>query len=264
MKGSLDQAVRLRRLGTFIAASGLMSGVFAMLLMFRFPVGPVEILASLIILGAFGLLGASLARGVKLARWLCLAGLVGSLPMMVYELRVLGPPLQLMRESGWDAAVVASCANIVAFLALGMWLAIRAICVLLGRYRSGSLATARVVGATLCVVALVHLHSAMAFSLPAGTFATLSVSSATGIVAIGFVGWQMWHATLLGISLMLLILPGRWLPFACTALLGLTTMLFPLGVQSWWPDPAQTWFLFGLVGLLAYSIWWLRATLVAS
>jgi hypothetical protein len=172
----------------------------------------------------------------------------------------------------WELGPWLWLANAVATALFLFWLHIRAIQVLLDRPLRQPSLTARLAGGALAVVALAHLHSAHAAGLVWGSFdGTWSLSiSATGTRLAGFPGWVPWHAALLLVSALLLLLRRGRLRLAATCLTALFVLLallfFAMGVMSALAEhlgAQMASFAVVLALVPAYLAWWLRDELAA-
>jgi hypothetical protein len=161
----------------------------------------------------------------------------------------------------WSPDLLVHVVNPVASSFLLIWLCVRGILVLLDRARPGSLATARVVGAFLVVVAVDHLRIAATMdSVPPDVWSIQF--SPRGTAMIGFPGWPIWQVALLLVGGALLFGPRRVLRHAAAGLMLLLALLAPLVLFASLKTPiiaielavVVAW----LIALAVYLAWWLR------
>jgi hypothetical protein len=215
-------------------------------------VDPTAILA-LAILVALTAIGVGLIRGSAIAKKLAI-GLFGifSVGDVVHVVRGFVD----LGDAEWSVTAVADA---LVTSVLAVWLSVRAIQVLLGRFQARA-ATARLVGIALAVIALAHLQLARSSVDVPGTF-SLSLS-ASGIWLAGFPGWQYWHAGLLAVGIALVASPRRFLRHVATVLLLLVVGLFvPVAVMLGTEPFALVWMFGGSLAIIGFLVCWLRAEL---
>ena len=246
---------RVFRLGVLLTASAV--GILSLAL--SAPGGPRVHGVEALWLIAFGLIavtGIGLMAQIRVARavgMLVYLGLAGMCAWEFFEAR------RILWPETWDLGSSLALANAFACSLLLAWLCIRAVLVLLGRARSGGLATARLTGGVLAVVAVHHLW--LATQVDTGWTGAWSVSFSTnGTYLIGFVGWPIWHAAMLVAALALLAGPRRILSHAATAVMLLLALVVPLMLVAALPanfQPPEV-IILGVILLPIYLAWWLR------
>ena len=224
-----------------------------------------------LLVGAACAIGIGLLVRARVAR--ALAGLVFLVCAVAMPVSLIGSLAEGLPPDDWNLPVLLSMANAVVTTALGVWLCVRAIQVLLGRPWRASLATARLAGGTLAVVAANHLWFAAAvgpgFGL--GWFdlgsSSLSISiSPRGIELTGFSGWPIWHLVLAVIALAMLVAPRRIVERVATLLVLWFACLVPFAlIDALRPRDGGFGLFLVLVALVpVYLAWWLRDELHRS
>jgi hypothetical protein len=225
-----------------------------------------------VVMGAMGAIGIGLLFRARVAR------VVAGLGFLAYAVAV---PITLARtviDGGLPpessslslrGAMLLGIANAVATAALSVWLCVRALQVLRGRALRASLATARVVGATLAVVAANHLWIAVVggTGLALSELGALSISVSTqGTQVLGFLGWPIWHLVLLASALAMLVAPRRIVERVATLLVLWLACLIPPAIVSavqFNIGGIGTFFVI-MVAIPVYLAWWLRDELRSS
>lgn len=219
-------------------------------------IGPIDSrsLQALLLLGLFGATGLGLLLRAKVARVVAGLGFLASAVLA---------PVSLIQALGNvaspDPVWLFAIANAVATTLLLVWLGIRAIYVLFGRAQRASVATPRLVGGVLVVIAVNHLW--LASRLGFSTDGSVAVRISTdGMVLMGFAGWPIWHVVLLALGLMMVAGPRRVLPLATTGLLVLFVGMVPLVLVTA-GGPRVVGFEASLLGIVLFPVylaWWLR------
>ena len=185
-------------------------------------------------------------------RWLVAVGVALVSGYAVYDLATALPAV-IEIDSLSGALLVADA---IASTTLTAWLGARAVWILVDRARDPSHVTPRIVG--IFTIAVASAHLALIPAWDPGISAGLELNlSPTGIILIGFTGWQVWHGALALAGLGLAIAPRRMARHFALLLVLLVVYIIPTSLAG----AMVMWQMTALLAIPLYMTIWLRVEL---